>query len=140
MEDKRKLLTNEIIIDRITKVKKINWTMFCEKYIISEDFIRKFQKVIDWYAISEYQLLSEEFLNKFKDKINWYRLFCFNELISLETKLLFLHYYDFDYDLVYPTNINLSNLINDLKKNYPQKRILTRDEIVPILVMHQLTS
>ena len=140
MEDKRKLLTDEIIITRITKVKKINWTMFCEKYIISEDFIRKFQKVIDWYAISEYQLLSEEFLNKFKDKINWYRLFCFNELISLETKLLFLHYYDFDYDLVYPTNINLSNLINDLKKNYPQKRILTRDEIVPILVMHQLTS
>jgi len=140
MEDKRKLLTEEIIIDRITKVSKINWTTFCEKYRISEDFIKKFQKVMDWNSISHYQNLSEELLNEFKHKINWYQMFMWNKQISLETKLMFLHYYDFDYDLIYPRVNNLSDLINDLKKNYPQERMLTRDEITPHLIMHRLTS
>jgi len=42
-----------------------------EEYILSEEFIRKFQDVLDWINISCYQILSENFILEFKDKICW---------------------------------------------------------------------
>jgi hypothetical protein len=43
--------------------------MICNTYILTEDFIRKYQDRVNWDYISRDQILSESFIIEFKDKI-----------------------------------------------------------------------
>ena len=48
----------------------VNWYDVSYKYILSENFIRKFQDKVNWVSISIHQKLSENFIIEFQDKVN----------------------------------------------------------------------
>ena len=51
--------------------KKLSWTSICTKQRLSEDFIREFKNKIYWHSLSRYQTLSEDFIREFKDDVEW---------------------------------------------------------------------
>ena len=49
----------------------IVWSIVCQKYSLSESFIREFKDYVWWGSICAYQKLSESFIREFKDKVYW---------------------------------------------------------------------
>jgi len=56
------------------------WGSICKNYILTEEFIEKYDKYLSWPFISEYQKLSEDFIRKMKDKVYWYCIFKYQDL------------------------------------------------------------
>ena len=111
----------------------VHWFCICRKQILSENFIREFQNKVEWNELSRFQPLSKDFIKEFIDKIDWCWLpLSFN--ISSETFFLFSHYYD----LNWVCNQNKKEIVIKLREQYPKKRILTYDEILPYLVIYEL--
>ena len=55
----------------INKYDKDYDSIYTHKYLLSENFIRKFKDEIDWSWVSICQTLSEDFIREFKDKVDW---------------------------------------------------------------------
>ncbi len=69
------MINNQKILYKFIQTNKnINWTYISTFYILSENFIWKFQDKVNWCYISKYQTLSENFIREFKDKVDWYQI------------------------------------------------------------------
>jgi len=51
--------------------KNINFDFVTSEYILSDDFIRKYQDDLKWTKVSWSQPLSESIIREFQDKVNW---------------------------------------------------------------------
>ena len=75
------IINNQIILFKFIQIHtNVNWYDVSYKYILSENFIRKFQNKVNWDYISEYQILSENFIGEFQDKVNWWYILNFQKL------------------------------------------------------------
>ena len=52
--------------------KDIDWYIISCDYILSEEFIQKYQQYIYWRVISHTQKLSEDFIERYEDKLCWW--------------------------------------------------------------------
>ena len=66
LKEENKLL-EEHLIKMIESGKNIDWFYISEKYVLSEGFIRQYNKNVCWYDIKRCQILSKEFREEFKD-------------------------------------------------------------------------
>jgi len=63
----------KVKINKICNMKKeFDWIEICEKYKLSEEFIREFSEEVYWDYISVFQPLSDELIREFSEKVNWY--------------------------------------------------------------------
>ena len=75
------IINNQIILFKFIQIHtNVNWYDVSYKYILSENFIRKFQNKVNWDYISKYQILSENFIGEFQDKVNWWYILNFQKL------------------------------------------------------------
>ena len=54
-----------------TSLDEVDWDNISKYLMLSEDFIREFQKKVDWDYISKYQKLSEDFIRELQNKVDW---------------------------------------------------------------------
>ena len=88
------MIDNQIILLKFIQVNtNINWYYISYQYILSENFIKKFQNNVDCDNISSYiQKLSENFIREFQDKVNWYYI-SINQKLSINFKKKNLIFY-----------------------------------------------
>lgn len=57
--------------DSIIDPNLIDWFDFCQRYLLTEDFIEKWIDYVNWSQISRFQKLTEGFIEKWKDYVDW---------------------------------------------------------------------
>lgn len=64
------------------------WDYISWSFVLSEEFIRKFQDKLDWSCITGSQKLSKEFILEFQDKLDWWKIMAFKKwkIIDIEKK------------------------------------------------------
>lgn len=70
---------NRLSIENID-TNNINWSEISQKYILDEDFIRKYYDKLNWYYISCYQKLSPTFIKEFQDYVDWNNISQYQDL------------------------------------------------------------
>ena len=65
------MINNEKILSKFIQINdNLNWYDISNKYILSENFIRKYKNKVFWTYISIYQKLSDDFIREFQNEIN----------------------------------------------------------------------
>ena len=108
-------LTEEIL--QIIKNDKLDWKYISSEIILSEDFIREFNRKLNFYSISRYQVLSEDFIREFKYYLKWEYISRY-QVLSEDFVEEFKNKIEGDPDIVYCDNNFAKNKLNwDIKYN-----------------------
>lgn len=74
------MVTNKYILSNniLRKWKdKLNWQDICCQQVLSEETIREFKDYVNWDCVGIHQTLSEELMREFIDKFNWQNISAF---------------------------------------------------------------
>lgn len=58
----------------------IDWWVFCETQILTEEVIDKYKERVSWHNVSRCQKLSEPFIEKHKDRVDWIYISCAQQI------------------------------------------------------------
>ena len=130
-----KYISSEIILseDFIREFnRKLNFYSISRYQVLSEDFIREFRYNLKWEYISRYQALSEDFVEEFKNKIDFYEI-GENENIPLKSKLKIMLYINNS-----KPSLKLQNLYKEFLNSISDS--ISDEKIEAFIVMEKLTE